>query len=112
MTASTLAQQDNLQGLAGQQAACSRQDTGIGALAKDDGLRLSLQFLLKIPRKWTYLITSSIYAAGLRSIYMGYYSTHFALCNKMCEMRRNLGNICAEKAFEAKIFHKANKMSS
>ena len=58
-----LAQQDDLQGLASQQAACSRQNTGVGALGKDDGLRLSLQFLLKILENGHTLITSSIYAA-------------------------------------------------
>ena len=43
-----LAQQDDLQGLACQQTACSGQNTGVGTLGKDDGLRLSLQLLLKI----------------------------------------------------------------
>ena len=57
-----LAQQDDLQGLAGQQTACSGQDTGVRALGKNDGLRLSLQFLLKILENGHTLVTSMILA--------------------------------------------------
>ena len=58
-----LTQQDDLQRLTGQQAACSGQDAGIGTLGKDDRLRLSLQLFLKILENGHTLITSIIPAA-------------------------------------------------
>ena len=101
-----LAQQDDLQGLASQQTAGGGQDTSIGALSKDDGLRLGLQFLLKIFKNghtnYLHVFAQSTPAQHLHNNY----STQNPLCKGNVRLLPEMGKIRAALANMTKYFTK------